>query len=434
MSRPCFDHSPTTTEENDEKWELVTRVSSSRNFVRAPQLKNIFLYVCQRALSDPGAAIKEQEIACSALGRKPDFNPHEDNIVRVQISHLRRKLDEHFASEGKDEPICITIPKGSYVPIFHPKVQPRALLETGRKPLAVPVLSAATVVLTLLCAVLLFRPVASSAPQVPRAPGPDTFWGRIFGTSQPASVIVSDTCMVMLQDVLDTDVSAADYAASRFPQEALNSLKVSPLRSALQLLISRQYTSLADLTLSEKLLDISRQFGPAPALIRYARHLNIRDFKNGNFVFLGSRRGIPWVQLFEPQLNFTIEEDKVTHRFYFRNKSPRIGEPAAFVPEEKSGSTDTYSDIALLPNLARNGVVLILSGLTMVDTESAGEFLCRKNTNKELSRILTPEVVRDRFFELLLKTRSVAGAASSAQVVAFRAIDPGATYSQQPDR
>jgi hypothetical protein len=181
-------------------------------------------------------------------------------------------------------------------------------------------------------------------------------------------------------------------------------------------------------------LDISRQFGSTPASIRYARHLNIRDFKNGNFVFLGSRRGIPWVQLFEPQLNFTMEQDRATRRFHFRNKSPHVGEPAVFVPIETSGTTDTYSDIALLPNLARNGVVLILSGLTMVDTESAGEFLCRKNTYQELSRILPPEVVRDRFFEILLKTRSVGGASSSAHVVAFRTIDSGATYNQLPDR
>jgi hypothetical protein len=55
--------------------------------------------------------------------------------------------------------------------------------------------------------------------------------------------------MVMLQDVLDTDVSAADFAASRFPQQALESVKVSPLKSALQVLASRQYTSLADLNL-----------------------------------------------------------------------------------------------------------------------------------------------------------------------------------------
>ena len=93
---------------------LLQAASSSK----APQLQDILIYICQRALTDSAAIIKEYEIGCNALGRKPDFNPNEDNIVRVQISHLRRKMDEYFATDGKDEPLLITVPKGAYVPRF----------------------------------------------------------------------------------------------------------------------------------------------------------------------------------------------------------------------------------------------------------------------------------------------------------------------------
>ncbi len=109
--------------ENDERWPLVVRIAGSRHFAKAPRLHDILLYICQRALSDPAASIREYEIGCNALGRRPDFNPNEDNIVRVQISHLRKKLDEYYATDGKDEPLSITIPKGTYVPRFEPKAK-----------------------------------------------------------------------------------------------------------------------------------------------------------------------------------------------------------------------------------------------------------------------------------------------------------------------
>ena len=43
----------------------------------------------------------------------------EDSIVRSQARFLRQRLEEYFATEGRDEPIRLTIPKGSYVPEFH---------------------------------------------------------------------------------------------------------------------------------------------------------------------------------------------------------------------------------------------------------------------------------------------------------------------------
>ena len=109
--------------EQDDRWALVLRIAASRHFAKAPRLHDILMYLCQRALADPGALIREYEIGCNALGRRPDFNPNEDNIVRVQISHLRKKLDEYYATDGGNEPIWLTIPKGTYVPRFEPKAK-----------------------------------------------------------------------------------------------------------------------------------------------------------------------------------------------------------------------------------------------------------------------------------------------------------------------
>lgn len=139
----------------------------------------------------------------------------------------------------------------------------------------------------------------------------------------------------------------------------------------------------------------------------------------------GSRRGIPWVRLFESQLNFQLEEDRRTRTYYFRNRSPRPGEPDGWYRESKADTTvETYADVALTPNLGNNGYVLILSGIDMEAAEAAGEFVGRPEFQKVLKAILPKTAGRPqlRYFELLLRTRALAGATSGSQVVSSRIV------------
>ena len=431
--------------EGDPRWALVLRIAASRQFAKAPQVRDILVYICQRALMDPGAGIREYEIGCNALGRKVDFSPNEDNIVRVQVSHLRKKLDEYFAAEGKEEPLRISVPKGGYVPHFEPRVEIVAapdpsLAKADSAPPASPgsrrsfawivALAVSTGLLAIACLYLALHPLAAPAASQPRASQPmrqDPFWSRVFGPGQQAGIVVADSCLVMLQDILHTDLSVAEYLSHQYPEELLNQVPSGGLRSALELIASRQYTSLADINIASRLVELSLQFGGSRAPIRYARHMNIRDFKTENLILIGSRRGVPWVQLFEPQMNFYFEEKKAAHQFYLRNKRPKPGELATYVPMERGGVTETYAVIALLPNLGNTGAVLVLSGISMVASEAAGEWVARKEFSQELTDLLGPQAVREQYFEVLLKTRAVAGASRNSEIVTYRLIRPGET-------
>lgn len=404
---------------NDERWELVQRIVSNRHFSKAPQLREILIYICQRGITDPAAIIKEHEIGCNVLGRKSDFNPYDDNIVRVQISHLRKKLEEYFATDGKYEPIQIKVPRGAYVPRFEPK--PQVPIAAGKRrsfPLLL-IVSIPVALAAIFGSYAALRQPAAAPPQVK-----DPFWSRLFGGGQSTGIVVSDTCLVMLRDILHLDVSVDEYSRHEYSDGLLRRVSDPSLRSALELIASRQYTSLADTNVASKIKEISDQFGNTRTTIRYARHLNIRDFKEENFVLIGSHLGLPWVQLFEPQLNFSLEEDKPTHRFHFRNKKPKPGEAVAYVPSEEAGTQETYADIALLPNLENTGSVLILSGITMEASEAAGELVTSGAFSRELERLLGPKGMKDRYFEILLRTRAVAGAARNSHIVTHRVIQP----------
>lgn len=114
----------------EQQEELVHRVASSSTFEKSPRLRAFFLHVCRCALEEKPEEATEQQIGIYVYGRSPGYNPNEDNIVRSQARVLRMKLEHHFANEGKDEAVIITIPKGQYLPVFEPRLpEPRQLPE-----------------------------------------------------------------------------------------------------------------------------------------------------------------------------------------------------------------------------------------------------------------------------------------------------------------
>ena len=127
-----------------QREELVRRVASSVTFEKSPRLRAFFLHVCRCARENKSEEATEPQIAIYVYGRQPGYNPNDDNIVRSQARILRMKLEHHFANEGKDEPVTITIPKGQYLPTFEtrskelqpqpPQAQPRILVAVERKP------------------------------------------------------------------------------------------------------------------------------------------------------------------------------------------------------------------------------------------------------------------------------------------------------------
>jgi Malectin domain len=131
-----------------QREELVRRVASSVTFEKSPRLRAFFLHVCRCARENKSEEATEPQIAIYVYGRQPGYNPNEDNIVRSQARVLRMKLEHHFANEGKDEPVIITIPKGQYLPVFEtrskeaqvesPQPQPRILAPEDRKPYRFP--------------------------------------------------------------------------------------------------------------------------------------------------------------------------------------------------------------------------------------------------------------------------------------------------------
>src|ERR1035438_5636752 len=105
---------------DDPRWQVVQRVVAGPTFAKAARLSQFLLYVCERAILGRLDEVSEQHVGMHVFGRQADYNSNDDNIVRTHARLLRKKLDEYYAAEGKDEPLRILIPKGGYLPVFAP--------------------------------------------------------------------------------------------------------------------------------------------------------------------------------------------------------------------------------------------------------------------------------------------------------------------------
>jgi hypothetical protein len=85
--------------------DLVQRIVNSKTFQSAPTLRQLLRFLATRALEAHSDEIKEYTIGVDTLGRKPDFDPETDPIVRVQVYRLRQKLKEYYELEGSQESI-----------------------------------------------------------------------------------------------------------------------------------------------------------------------------------------------------------------------------------------------------------------------------------------------------------------------------------------
>ncbi|MGD0775658.1 MAG: hypothetical protein ABSC05_22825 [Candidatus Solibacter sp.] len=415
--------------EADPRWRLVQRVASSQRFHRAAQLRAFLVYVSKRALYENVTSISEDEIAIDVLGRRKDFNLHEDNIVRVQARQLRKRLDEYFDAEGKDEDWTVNIPKGSYVPEFRLRTGAQGAAEPmpPTRPgistrLAVPILGGLLILSVAVSAVLWKRLVESkSALQSP--PPVNPLWARVFGNGQQTNIVVGDISLVVLQRTLRSDISLEQYLSHDYPKNVLGAGTSKDVVRILAGLSARQYTGFGDLNAALNILNLSRRYR-APAVIRFARNLNIREMTTENFVMIGSRRAIPWNELFERQLRYVLNSDPVSGNLSISDKLAGRGGPVYGTSGDQNSAGETYAVAALVPNLGGNGCVLLLLGVTMSGAEGAAELLSSGDfpaTIRNTAGCRTLDLA-SQSFEILIRTKLVAGIPQGSEVLTCRPV------------
>ena len=101
-------------EANDQ----VSKILRSEAFLTSRKSSDFLRYTAARAVEGNLTKLNAYDIAVNALGQHEDFIPSENAIVRVTALRLRELLKAYYETEGRDAPIRVTIPRGTYEPQF----------------------------------------------------------------------------------------------------------------------------------------------------------------------------------------------------------------------------------------------------------------------------------------------------------------------------
>ncbi len=96
----------------------LERLLASGSFRHAGRLSRFLRFVAERTLDGRGGDLKEYLIGVEVFDRPASFDPRTDSVVRVEARRLRAKLRDYYDAEGRDDPVGIELPKGTYAPSF----------------------------------------------------------------------------------------------------------------------------------------------------------------------------------------------------------------------------------------------------------------------------------------------------------------------------
>jgi hypothetical protein len=109
---------PTDLNANEREHKELDWLLNSGVLGRSHNLAGILKFICEKHFEGQASQITEHALAVEALGRRSDFNPQTDTIVRVTAHQLRKRLQEIYAGPGAARPVQIHIPAGQYAPSF----------------------------------------------------------------------------------------------------------------------------------------------------------------------------------------------------------------------------------------------------------------------------------------------------------------------------
>jgi len=406
-----------TTEEIKEQLECIVHSATLRG---STTLQHLLLYLVSRSLEGAADSLKEYTIGLEAFGRRTDFDPRTDTIVRVQTHRLRQKLKEYYQEEGASDRIVIEIPKGQYGPVSKLRVEQNGhgiepakplILEdhdveistsTDQPKIAAPLHSsillwftrppilAAALVLTLALGFLAGKSLTKASTAMP---GPallsagdpvKAFWSA-FLQNDRAPIIAYPNAVFLLDDsndLLRFRQGASDSRGARVDKHLALQFASNPdlVRYAGSLYYEDGYTGTGELQGVAMLTQVFAEMGVSP-IIKTSRNITPEDLQEHSVILLGSPfQNVAVGKLFADG-DFSFDNPD-SHREQWRamilNAHPQSGEASSY-HTERDPKTQVlemdYSLISIQPGVVQGHRIAVLGGLDTKGTEGATKFM-----------------------------------------------------------
>ncbi|MCI0720722.1 MAG: hypothetical protein L0338_17405 [Acidobacteria bacterium] len=410
----------------------LEKILASRTFARAGRLSRFLRFSVEQTLQGHGDQIKEYLLGTEVFDKDQAFDPRIDPIVRVEAARLRSKLKEYYEKEGQDDPVLITLSKGSYAPQFLKPAPPLATtlppsirIRPDRKTLimiaALPLLAGAVFWIALLHQRnrALQRELAttlSNASFEEFAP----IWGRFFLPGADNIVVFGSPMFFSSQGHnLFLRFAGVNDAANLISDPNFRMLQeqFGPLSGP-----RYDYTEMGDAIALQRLTGFFAEAGAK--LTALPAHMASWDaVRERNIIFLGAPRMNPLLQRLPVQQEFEWGAD---HKI--RNRHPQPGESSVY---ETLSHRDafTYATISSFPGLRPDRDLLLLTAHSTPGTLAAiGQVTQLENVRSIRRRLQLANSGERQHFQILLRVVADKNAPVKTEFVTHRV----ASYS--PDK
>jgi hypothetical protein len=424
--------------DREKREEQVRRILRSATFRNASTLQQLLTYLASKSAAGMGGTPKEYTIGLEALGRKVDFDPKIDPIVRVQSHRLRTKLKEYYAVEGSQDPILIQIPKGHYLPTFEPMPSGSSILpdvpdlpdavpvpDEGIKPDAEidpPIASTANragwstakrLVAAAICLSIgflgfwigkLYSRINSGSGETPalRKGAADkdvvqSFWARFLNDDRSPVIAYPDAVFLLddSNDLFRYRRGASDGRGGLVEPHLARQFASNRqlVEKAGQLYYENGYTGTGELEAVAMLSGLLGRMGIKP-IIKSSRDLTPDDLNQHNVILLGS----PFQNIAVAQLltsgDFVFQNPDQRHeqwRAQIVNAHPKPGESGVYSTERDPDTrvlASDYSLITIAPGVVPGRYIADLGGLDTKGTQGATMFATSSFGIEQLTRAL----------------------------------------------
>ncbi len=282
LARSCAEHQDEIEMIPDKEiGTLLNRIERSNSLGASSTYARLLRFLVES--TQAGIIPKEQAIAEHLLGK--NYAKSDTSKIRVYIYHLRKKLEQYYENEGKEEHYLLSIPKGGYKVKFSKRERNKGLtfLPNPRKYL-LPTLWILLVGSLLANAILLVFSYQNSVEVFSNS----IFWKEFFNEDKPIQVVLGDLFIFS-----EIDSIRGEARNVRMPEinskaqfEAYKELPKNQDRQLNEL----SYTHLINGS-SEWINGLTKVFHPRKEFsIRPCSSMGAQDLHDYNIVFVGMQK------------------------------------------------------------------------------------------------------------------------------------------------
>jgi len=397
--------------------KLLEKIANSSEFVASRVYASYLDYLVET--TNQQRSLKEVTIAIEFFGKDSTFNPAEDTIVRAHTYTLRKKLENYYLNEGKDDEYRLRIPKGHYearfVKVTEEIEHSKKLLKGLKKRCYLFVIA----LLVCLTAILWFknRAALNQLRKYQFVELNDPIWKDYLHSELPILVVVGDHFffdeynpkykqIVSIRDGKINSVEDLEALKTRYPDDS-----VRPT--------DEPYFPYHSIWSLPPILNMLFAVDQKP-LMRKSSSISPQILGEYNIIFVGSIKTLYILRhtLANSHFSFEILPHKITYT------PPDSAEPQIFRTSLHSAGPNEDLVLALkLPGPTNNSIFIIASYHSLGAPEVVS-YLTQTSTRTVMKQRFTEKYgAMPQFFEILFRVTGIDKTAYNTDMLVFNAIE-----------